>query len=330
MAYSEFRVLEPIAHITRDVYNFAIPALHRAFDTNPVAAMPSLHAGFPMLCSLAAVHVFGRKAAWALLYTAAVALAVAYLGEHYLVDILAGWLVAAAIYFVVFRTSAFDKLSAQISVGERERPAGEPFALSLRSSLLVAALFLVAAEVIGYQKASLEAEFVPPESFIARELDGKSPVVDFYRGTLAYKNRDYAEAYALLTRAIPSIEDREMRANATYLAGRSAFEAEDYADAAGALSRLDRERLPTRDLLMLAVAYDKSGDRENRDAALATVQERAPSDPTPLYWKTRLDYEGRRIDEAAVHETIARLRSNPNHELSDSLARELEELVERH
>ena len=77
---------------------------------------------------------------------------------------------------------------------------------------------------------------------------------------------------------------------------------------------------------MLAVAYDKSGDRENRDAALATVQERAPSDPTPLYWKTRLDYEGRRIDEAAVHETIARLRSNPNHELSDSLARELEAL----
>lgn len=63
--------------------------------SNPVAAMPSLHAA-----SAALVAVFWwRVAAWwgralLALYTVSMGLSLVYTGEHYVVDVLAGWLVA--------------------------------------------------------------------------------------------------------------------------------------------------------------------------------------------------------------------------------------------
>ena len=64
--------------------------------SNPVAAMPSLHAGAAFLAAAflwpSVSHLMrGLLAAYAL----AMALTLVYTGEHYVVDVLAGWLVAA-------------------------------------------------------------------------------------------------------------------------------------------------------------------------------------------------------------------------------------------
>lgn len=79
--------LENIAAL---VYNTAMPTLHAVLDTNPVAAMPSLHAAFPAVCALAAGRVWGARGTALWLYVAAMAFALTYLGEHYAVDVLAG------------------------------------------------------------------------------------------------------------------------------------------------------------------------------------------------------------------------------------------------
>ncbi|GAA5116507.1 phosphatase PAP2 family protein [Alloalcanivorax gelatiniphagus] len=63
--------------------------------SNPVAAMPSLHAGAAMLVALflwASVGALARVALAA--YAGAMGLTLVYTGEHYVVDIAAGWLVA--------------------------------------------------------------------------------------------------------------------------------------------------------------------------------------------------------------------------------------------
>ncbi len=66
-------------------------------DSNPVAAMPSLHAGAAMLVSLFLWPVVGRRVRVALTaYVLAMAWTLVYTGEHYVVDVVAGWLVAAA------------------------------------------------------------------------------------------------------------------------------------------------------------------------------------------------------------------------------------------
>lgn len=67
-----------------------------AAATNAVAAMPSLHIGFAVLIALAAWRGPRPIRALGLLYPIAMALALVYTGEHYVVDIIAGALAAAA------------------------------------------------------------------------------------------------------------------------------------------------------------------------------------------------------------------------------------------
>ncbi len=67
---------------------------------HPVAAMPSLHAGFPWLVLLFAVRYFRWKGLLMLPYNVALWFAVVYLANHWVVDILAG-MAWATIAFVI-------------------------------------------------------------------------------------------------------------------------------------------------------------------------------------------------------------------------------------
>ena len=64
-------------------------------DSNPVAAMPSLHAGAALLVALFLSPVATRR--WRVVlasYVAAMAATLVYTGEHYVVDVVAGWATA--------------------------------------------------------------------------------------------------------------------------------------------------------------------------------------------------------------------------------------------
>jgi hypothetical protein len=77
---------------------------------NPVAAMPSLHAAFPLMLML----FFWSAGRWVRLalgcYTLAMAFALVYGGEHFVADIVAGWAMALGVH-------------ALVSVGDRRAPA---------------------------------------------------------------------------------------------------------------------------------------------------------------------------------------------------------------
>jgi hypothetical protein len=68
---------------------------------NPVAAMPSLHAAFPLMLLL----FFWSSGRWARLglgaYTLAMAFTLVYGGEHFVADIVAGWAMALGVHAVV-------------------------------------------------------------------------------------------------------------------------------------------------------------------------------------------------------------------------------------
>jgi membrane-associated phospholipid phosphatase len=91
LAASAFHVLPPIAHTVGQVYNSMSAELYGTFDTNPVAAMPSLHAAFPTMCACVGWQAYGKRVGLALAVYATVAMfGVMYLGEHYAVDVVAG------------------------------------------------------------------------------------------------------------------------------------------------------------------------------------------------------------------------------------------------
>jgi membrane-associated phospholipid phosphatase len=68
---------------------------------NPVAAVPSLHAAYPMMLVLFFWDAGRRVRAGLALYAVAMAWALVYGGEHFVSDILAGWAMAAAVYALV-------------------------------------------------------------------------------------------------------------------------------------------------------------------------------------------------------------------------------------
>jgi len=65
---------------------------------NPVAAVPSLHSAYPMLIVLFFWKAAGKWRPLLLLYPLAMALTLVYTGEHYVIDILLGWMYAVVIY----------------------------------------------------------------------------------------------------------------------------------------------------------------------------------------------------------------------------------------
>jgi membrane-associated phospholipid phosphatase len=77
--------------------------LSRYFQTDPVAAMPSMHAAFPVLVWLVLWRLWPRWGWAAICYPLLMAFAVIYAGEHYLIDVLAGWLYAALSFLLVWR-----------------------------------------------------------------------------------------------------------------------------------------------------------------------------------------------------------------------------------
>lgn len=93
---------------------------------NPVAAMPSLHAGIALLVTIFAVSRLRRlgPARWLLLaYPAAMAFALVYYGEHYVVDVLAGWALAVVVHVAV---TCRERRRALPVPGTVSVPASEP------------------------------------------------------------------------------------------------------------------------------------------------------------------------------------------------------------
>lgn len=97
-----------------------VVVIYHAFNPNQFAAFPSLHAAFP---ALAAVYAWPRYRALAVglvIWTLAVAVAIVYLGEHYVVDALAGFVYVAAAAIIV---EAFSRWRRRRRTTAAPRPA---------------------------------------------------------------------------------------------------------------------------------------------------------------------------------------------------------------
>jgi membrane-associated phospholipid phosphatase len=82
-----------------DLPGIPVPAtVYHWLTPNSYAAMPSLHAAFPLLGTLFAFRLWGRRAWPTVLYTACVWFSIVYLGEHYVVDIIGGAIFALAAF----------------------------------------------------------------------------------------------------------------------------------------------------------------------------------------------------------------------------------------
>jgi membrane-associated phospholipid phosphatase len=124
-------VLAPTERIVPEVWASVHWAnLDAVFQTgsqyaNDVAAMPSLHAAYSLLIALFLWDLVPTRYRWlrvpVALYPVAMALALVYGAEHYVVDILVGWIYAVAAYWLV---TTFARRRAARRAGARQLAAG--------------------------------------------------------------------------------------------------------------------------------------------------------------------------------------------------------------
>ena len=93
--------------VTLDHFIVGVDEMMRYADrANFVAAMPSLHVGYPVLIALVSVDVWGKRV-WPIIFLPlAVTFAIVYLGHHYVIDALAGAAYAWAVFVLVYRRVA--------------------------------------------------------------------------------------------------------------------------------------------------------------------------------------------------------------------------------
>lgn len=77
-----------------------LPTIYQKFNPNPVAAIPSLHAAYPLLVLLLSIYFFGKRGFFFTPYVIGVWFSIVYLGEHYVIDVILGALYAVIFFFI--------------------------------------------------------------------------------------------------------------------------------------------------------------------------------------------------------------------------------------
>jgi hypothetical protein len=207
---AKLHIIGPIRHITAEIYNSSVPSLQATLDVNPVAAMPSLHTAFPTLCSLIAVHHFGRRAVVLPLYTLLMLFAISYLGEHYVVDLFAGLLLAGFVYWVVYRSGAMKAPTLRL-----ETPASTK-RLDARNAI-AAFLLIAASEGVGQLSLHMRYNLFVGPDFIQREMVGRSDLVHLALGRHALLRGDKETARRELVLAQDELRSPADKAKAAEL-----------------------------------------------------------------------------------------------------------------
>lgn len=306
MAADQFEVLPPVERTINLIYNLWIPALQGAFNTNHIAAMPSLHGAFPALLAFIAFYHYRWRSWPAFLYAALVFTAITYLGEHYLVDVLAGVVLAAICYGVAYHTDALGRLPGLRRFQKPERaedippgthatlPAAEQ--LNLGPVFLGTVILLLLAEFFGLYTVAHRRPFTPSPRFIERELEGRSPMAGLYWGHLAFSRGDLATAKQKMDAALPQLAGEGSRRLSNYLLGRSRFQPQTLEAARRRVRTLSPSAMGRWEGLLRALTELEEGRRDECLRILDSLPRQATQGPEFQYWKIRLEFEASRLD----------------------------------
>lgn len=117
-------------HVMSTSLPSAVSPYYRSLNPNPTAALPSLHAAYPFLGYLALRRTSRLGGGLALGWCVLVWTSVVYLGEHYVVDVIAGVALATAAWAVVTRlvaprVSALAPAQIELTGHAQRRPQEE-------------------------------------------------------------------------------------------------------------------------------------------------------------------------------------------------------------
>jgi len=223
MASSVFGLLPRIIRFNAVIYNLAIPDISQGFDTNPIAAMPSLHAAFPFLCGLILWKIYRWKSWPFYLYTLLILFAIVYTGDHYVVDVLAGMVLGIFCSMAAWRLTGKDR-----DVGGAGPNRGKEDASNLktmvRATAIGLAIVIVGILVGSYNRGQFVNRAFAYNIYVPRYIDFFRPggqfssnyQVQYYLGGHHFLNLDFERALFHYQRCLSlSRTDREREQSET-------------------------------------------------------------------------------------------------------------------
>ena len=102
-----------LVEVAQQALHVSFPSLYQTLGANQVAAMPSMHAAWPLFIALCLTLFFRWKGLAWFIIPAMVSLAIVYFGEHYIIDVVIGYLYALAAFgiAVCFRPKKIENPS---------------------------------------------------------------------------------------------------------------------------------------------------------------------------------------------------------------------------
>lgn len=295
---AELGLIDPIEKIVLGVYNTSIPRLQAGFDVNPIAAMPSLHAAFPSFLTLVAFTHFGARAIPLALYTLAVYMASGHLGEHYVVDLIAGAALSTLAWWIFYRSPWSRRAAA------RRAPPSDRWSPALTRRVVAAVMIFFVAEIVGNVSVAIRGGLRVDEHFIRAELMGRSTLAHYLLALGERKRGDHAAAAASLSAATDELRDPELMAVARRLLTNYAW---DPAQAPVVFSSLRSRASDPWRRLVVAFAMHTVGRTEEAAATLAHDARQPDAAPESVYWHAWFGLDAGLVDEAtarAAHERL--------------------------
>jgi len=221
MASNIFSLLPRLFRFNAVIFNMVIPDITSGFDTNPVAAMPSLHAAFPILLGLILWRIFRWKAFPFHLYVFLMLFAIVYTGDHYVVDIIAGGLLAVLCYAAAILITKKDYAANEQNSGGQAVESKSRGRL-LRSLIGGVAILSVGIGVGSYNRQQfvrypMAYNLYAPRyvDFFKNETDFQSNFqVQFYLGSYHFLRKDFRTAAAYYDKSWKAARSDEERKRA--------------------------------------------------------------------------------------------------------------------
>ena len=221
MAANIFSLLPRLFRFNAAIFNMVIPDITSGFDTNPVAAMPSLHAAFPILLGLIIWRIGRWKAFPFYLYVLLMLFAIVYTGDHYVVDVIAGAILAGLCYGLARLPTKRDLAVQELSSG-REGIQGGDRARLVRS-IAGGGLILALGIAIGsynrrqFVRYPMAYNLYAPRyvDFFRKEADFQANFqVQFYLGSYHFLRKDFRSAISYYEKALKVARNEEEKKRA--------------------------------------------------------------------------------------------------------------------
>lgn len=330
MAASQFHVLPELPRIFMGIYNTALPGAANTFDTNPIAAMPSLHTAFPTFLMLVSVYHLRWRSIPFILYWLLMIMALFYGGEHYFLDVIAGIILASLAFWLSHKKNIGENFASYVQDKIDTSPKGKLLTYldtDIKRNIALAIFILALSEIIGQINVSSTTQWQPDEDFVKRELIGHSDMAHFELARIGLAEKNLQNAKINFEKSLHELQSSKAKKYVKIKLANIAYMEQQFAHAARYLLSVPLADLRPENGKQLVISLMNSNNAQTGFKVLDELEQVYACDPGIVYLHTYLHYKAGHLTISDVQRIANSLGKRVGNPLNAVMAQKLQEIV---